>query len=122
MGVLLAIVVIAALTVTMAATLVTNHTIWNVWREQRREWRGMPPEKRHRMARVMTLWWVSLLAYTGAVLVAPWGARHTITYLVIVPGVFIAVVVAPIATIVVGVRAGRRARRREAGSGTIRRR
>ncbi|HEX3691612.1 MAG TPA: hypothetical protein VHV28_18070 [Solirubrobacteraceae bacterium] len=116
MGVLVGIVVVCALTVTMAATLFTNRVTWDVWRDQRREWRELAPDRRRR-ARIHGAYiLIPLLVWLAVVFIAPWGTRHTLTYLVILP----LVVIGPLATIAVGIRAARRSRR--AGSGTIRRR
>ena len=107
MGVLLGIVVLVALTVTMAATLFTDHVMWRLWRQQRREWRALPPEKRREITIRGAGIAIPILIWLAVVLIAPWGVRHTLTYLVILP----CVVVVPVATLVVGVRAARRPRR-----------
>jgi hypothetical protein len=107
MGVLLGIFVFAALTVAMGATLVTNRATWEFWRQQRREWRAMPPEKRREITVRGLSIAVPILMWMAVVVIAPRGLRHTLTYLVILP----LVVVGPVGTIIVGVRAARRPRR-----------
>lgn len=107
MGVLLGIFVFAALTVAMGATLVINRVTWELWRQQRREWRAMPSEKRREITVRGLSIAVPILMWMAVVVIAPWGPRHTLTYVVILS----LVVIGPLVTIIVGVRAARRPRR-----------
>lgn len=67
----------------------------------------MPPEKRRRIVRLSVAMYVPIVTIAIVLVIHPWGVRHTLTYLVILPFV----VIVPVATIIVGVRAARRARR-----------
>jgi len=96
-------IVAFAMFVSLWGALFTNVKVWGLFREQRQMFRGMPREQRRRIYVQMTIMYVVIGAYFALLIVHPFGLRNTFIYCLIVPFL----VLAPIGTIVVGVRAAR---------------
>jgi hypothetical protein len=108
MSVVIGLFVVAAMAITLGATIVTNVKIWGLVKEFRLMFRRLTPAKRRSVLTRLAAIYAVVLAEGAIVLTAPFGVRKTLTYFVILPFV----VLMPVAIIAAGVRGFRGQRHR----------
>jgi peptidoglycan/LPS O-acetylase OafA/YrhL len=100
---------LAAMVITLGATLFTNAKIWRFVRESHASIRALPAARRRNILIRMAATYAFALAEAIVVITAPFGVRRTLTYFVILPVVVLALAV----VIIAGVAGARGQRRRQ---------
>lgn len=114
MNVAIGIFALAAVAISLAATLFTDVKIWGLVRESYASIRTLPPARRRGVLVRLAATYIVAVGWAIVVITAPFGIRRTLTYLVILPVVLSALT----GVIVAGVTGARGQRHRRPPSGS----